>query len=73
MLNDYEAKELLVEVFKDGKLVYSVPSLEESSRYRKDELERFWDEYKRLISPHLYKVDLSDGLYELKQEMLLER
>ena len=71
-LEDYERKELLVKVFDGGKLVYDVPTLKESSQYRHDELARFWDEYKRLVNPHIYKVDLSDGLYELKQKMLLE-
>lgn len=70
-LEDYDVKELLVKVFEDGELVYKTPSLAECSEYRKEELERFWDEYKRLVNPHVYKVDLSDGLYELKQKMLL--
>lgn len=70
-LEDYDSKELLVKVFENGKLVYDVPTIKESSQYRHDELARFWDEYKRLVNPHIYKVDLSDGLYELKQRMLL--
>ena len=70
-LEDYDSKELLVKVFEGGKLVYNVPTIKESSQYRHDELARFWDEYKRLVNPHIYKVDLSDGLYELKQRMLL--
>lgn len=70
VLEDYEKKELLVKIFENGKLVYKCPTLEESSQYRHDELSRFWDEYKRLTNPHLYKVDLSDGLYELKQQLL---
>lgn len=36
-------------------------------------METFWDEYKRLHSPHRYKVDLSKPLYELKRGMLEER
>ena len=39
----------------------------------KREMETFWDEYKRLHSPHRYKVDLSKPLYELKRGMLEER
>lgn len=70
VLEDYEKKELLVKIFENGKLVYKCPTLEESSQYRHNELSRFWDEYKRLTNPHLYKVDLSDGLYELKQQLL---
>lgn len=72
VMNDYEAKELLVKVFEGGKLVYNSPKLKDISEYRRLELERFWDEYKRLTNPHIYKVDLSDGLYALKQQLLLE-
>ena len=37
--------------------------------YAKSELGSFWDEYKRVDQPQIYKVDLSDKLYELKLEM----
>ena len=30
----------------------------------------FWNEYKRLLNPHIYKVDLSQKLYDLKQSLL---
>ena len=67
---NYELRSLHVEVIKGGKVVYDMPSLKEIKEYAKKELDSFWDEYKRLDRPHLYKVDLSDGLYELKSEML---
>ena len=71
VLSDYDVKELLVKVIDGGKPVYKCPTLKECSDYRRAELNEFWDEYKRLTNPHIYKVDLSDGLYELKQRMLL--
>ncbi|MBR1867987.1 MAG: nicotinate phosphoribosyltransferase [Clostridia bacterium] len=67
---DYFVKELPVTVVKDGKLVYGMPRLKEISAYAKGEMDSFWDEYKRLDQPHVYKVDLSDGLYDLKNRML---
>ena len=70
MFENYELRTLQVEVIKDGKLVYNFPTLNEIKEYAQKELESFWDEYKRLDRPHLYKVDLSDGLYELKREMI---
>ena len=69
---DYELRALHVDVIKDGKLVYELPNLSQIKKYAKKELESFWDEYKRLDKPHLYKVDLSDDLYELKKNMLDE-
>ncbi len=67
---NYELRSLHVDVIKNGKLVYNMPTLNEIKEYTQRELESFWDEYKRLDRPHLYKVDLSDGLFELKKEML---
>ncbi len=67
---NYELRSLQVDVIKNGKLVYNMPTLAQIKEYANKELESFWDEYKRLDRPHLYKVDLSDGLFELKREML---
>ncbi len=68
--NNYTVRKLHVDVIKNGQLVYKLPSLKEIIEYTKTELDSFWDEYKRLDKPHLYKVDLSDKLYELKSKML---
>ena len=68
--NDYTLKSLQVDVIKNGKLVYDLPTLSQIKEYAQKDLETFWDEYKRLDSPHLFKVDLSDALYELKKELL---
>ncbi|MDR0426010.1 MAG: nicotinate phosphoribosyltransferase [Clostridiales bacterium] len=70
VLEDYELEEKPVKIFDKGKLVYDCPPLDEISAYRAAQLGRFWDEYKRLKNPHIYKVDLSDGLYQLKQILL---
>lgn len=72
-LENYEARKMLVPIYSGGKLVYKCPTLAESVSYREKEMDRFWDEYKRLSNPHVYKVDLSDGLYELKQKLLKKR
>ena len=67
---NYTLRSLQVDVIKGGKLVYNMPTLKEIKEYAQKELESFWDEYKRLDKPHLYKVDLSDELFDLKQKML---
>ena len=69
---NYELRPLQVDVIKGGKLVYKLPTLKEIKAYTEQELNSFWDEYKRLDRPHIYKVDLSDSLYQLKQQMLDE-
>ena len=72
-LCDYEVRPLLAPIFENGELVYHLPTLSEIAQYARNEMDTFWDEYKRLHSPHRYKVDLSQNLYELKRSMLEER
>ncbi len=67
---NYVLRDLSVTIVQDGKLVYQFPKLNQVAKYAKEELATFWDEYKRLDKPHIYKVDLSDGLYDLKKQML---
>ena len=67
---DYTLKSLLVPIILNGEQVYEMPTLKEIKAYAKSEMDTLWDEQKRLDSPHLYKVDLSDALYELKNSML---
>lgn len=67
---NYTIKNLQVDVIKGGKLVYNMPTLKEIKAFAKEEMDSFWDEYKRLDRPHVYKVDLSDELFELKKSML---
>ncbi len=67
---DYTLIPMQVEIVKDGKIVYDFPKLTDIKEYAKSQLDGFWDEYKRLDNPHIYKVDLSDKLYNLKQELL---
>ena len=69
---NYEIRALQIDVIKDGKLVYKLPKLKSIKAYAAKELDSFWDEYKRLDKPHVYKVDLSDKLWELKTAMLDE-
>ena len=67
---NYTLRELLVPIIEGGKVVYEFPSLKEIAAYADREMESFWDEYRRIDKPHIYKVDLSDGLYELKTSMM---
>ena len=72
-LCDYRMRQLLVPIFENGELVYDPPALSEIAAYAKQEMETFWDEYKRLNRPHRYKVDLSQKLYDLKLQLLANR
>ncbi len=69
-LTNYTMKELQVPLFKNGEKVYESPSLMEIQQHCREEMDTFWDQYKRLLNPHRYKVDLSDSLWMLKNSML---
>ena len=66
----YELKELMVDVFKDGKLVYDMPSLKEIGEYCDKSKAEFFPEYRRVTNTQEYKVDLSDNMWKLKHKLL---
>ncbi len=69
-VTDFTAKELQVPVFKNGKLVYNKPSLEEIKKYCAEQIDTLWDEVKRFDNPHNYYVDLSQKLWDIKYQLL---
>lgn len=69
-MSNYSARELLVPIFKNGKLVYDLPSLAEIKSYCAAQLNTLWPEVRRFDNPHNYYVDLSEQLMELKDDML---
>ena len=69
-LTDFEARPLQVPVFLGGKLVYQEPTLQQIQAYCKEQVDTLWDEVKRFENPHNYYVDLSQKLWDIKQELL---
>ena len=67
---DFTAKELLVPIFKNGELVYELPSLDEIQKYCAQQIDTLWDEVKRFDNPHTYYVDLSQKLWDIKYDLL---
>ena len=67
---NFTAKELQVPVFKDGELVYKLPSLAEIRNYCAEQVDTLWDEVKRFDNPHNYYVDLSKKLWDIRYDLL---
>ena len=67
---NFTAKELQVPIFKEGKLVYRMPNLEEIRTYCKEQVDTLWDEVKRFDNPQTYFVDLSQKLWDVKYGLL---
>ncbi len=70
VMHGFNAVELQVPVFKNGELVYKLPTLEEIKRTCAYGVSTLWPEVKRFDFPHQYYVDLSAKLMALKDEML---
>lgn len=69
---NYTARELMVPVFLGGKLVYTLPTLQEIQDYCRKEVDTLWDEVKRFEKPQTYYVDLSQKLWDIKYGLLAE-
>ena len=67
---NFTAKELLVPIFKNGELVYDMPSLPDIQKYCAEQVDTLWDEVKRFDNPHTYYVDLSQKLWDIKYALL---
>jgi len=72
-ISNFTAKELLVPIFKAGKKVYQSPSIQEIKAYCLQQIDLLWDEVKRFENPHNYYVDLSQKLWDTKQDMIENR
>ena len=68
----YEVRELLVPVIKEGKRVYTSPSVMELRAFCQKEQNTLWDESRRFVNPQKVYVDLSQKLYDLKKELIEE-
>ena len=68
----FEAKELLVPIFREGKLVCDLPPLDAIRGYCSEQVDRLWDEVKRFDNPHTYYVDLSQKLWDIRYRLLKE-
>ena len=66
----YTVRELLVPVFIDGTCVYESPSVMDIRAYCQKEKDTLWEETKRFSNPQEVYIDLSERLYQTKQELL---
>lgn len=69
-IENCECRELQVQIFDKGKLVYELPSLQEIQKKCRSEIDLMWSELRRFENPHKYYVDLSEKLWKLKNGLL---
>ena len=70
LIENFKVTPLLIPIFVKGELVYDLPTLKEIRTFAKEEHGKLWDEVLRLEKPHEYYVDLSQKLWDLKQELI---
>ena len=72
MVSDFTAVPLLVPIFQKGRLVYRSPDIADIRAYCARQVDNLWDEVKRFENPHNYYVDLSQKLWDVREELLNE-
>lgn len=71
-LTNYTAEELLVRVFDKGELVYDLPTLDQIKARCIREIGGMWEEVLRFENPHNYYVDLSQKLWDVKNDLIVK-
>ena len=71
-VTDFTARPILQPIFDNGKLVYELPKLQDIKAYKDEQIEALWDEYKRILNPEQYPVDLSQKTYDQKLASIAE-
>ncbi len=65
-------QDLLVPIFRGGKKVYKVPTIEETKKNARENLLKFHSGIKRFVNPHQYPVGLEKSLHALKMKLILQ-
>lgn len=63
--------DLLVPIFREGKLVYQAPNVDEIKQHARNQLTHFHSGIKRLINAHAYPVGLEKRLHDMRTELVL--
>ncbi|OZB97879.1 nicotinate phosphoribosyltransferase [Paenibacillus sp. XY044] len=71
-VKNYDAIEMLTPVFENGLLVYKLPTLDEIREYHQEQMQLFWPEYLRKLNPEIYRINISEKVWDLKQKMVAE-
>ena len=69
-VTDFTAVPLLVPIFEKGEQVYQSPAIEDIRAYCAEQVDKQWDEVKRFENPHNYYVDLSQTLWDVREDLL---
>ncbi|WP_282014436.1 nicotinate phosphoribosyltransferase [Marinifilum flexuosum] len=69
-VSNYRAEELTQKVMENGEILIEEKTPSEINAYLKQRFNQLPDEHKRFISPHIYKVGISENLLDLRDGIL---
>ena len=69
-IENFRAVELRTQIFKNGECIYKPRALNAIRAYCAAQIDTLWDEVTRFENPHNYYVDLSQALWDQKNELL---
>lgn len=69
-LSNFCVKNLRVQLFDKGKCVYQCPSIDEIKAYCAEQMDTLWGETLRFENPQTYYVDLSQNLWNMKNDLI---
>lgn len=67
---NFSARQLLQPLFLNGKRVYEYQDIDDIKKYCLSQVNTLWDEVTRFENPHNYYVDLSQRLWDVKNELI---
>ncbi len=68
----FSRQDLLIPIFREGRLVYRKPSLKKIQENSRQNLEQLGSEFKRFKNPRIYPIRLSKQLMKTKRDLLRE-
>ncbi len=69
-IENFRAVDIRKKYIKNGKLIEKMPDIDEIKAYCESQMETLWDEVTRFENPHTYYVDLSQKLWDIKNDLL---
>lgn len=67
---NFTARQLLQPLFINGKRVYEYQDIDDIKKYCLGQVDTLWDEVTRFENPHNYYVDLSQRLWDVKNDLI---
>ncbi len=71
-IKNFYAKNIRKQIFKEGRLIYESPDIETIKAFCADQMETIWEETLRFENPQIYYVDLSQKLWNMKNDLIEE-